>query len=159
MEAVSAQVPLTESYVSAVRKYSVPLVPPVTKNVPSGNCVADATARGVFMLPVTFHVPFSGKYSSAVARGTNPAPAPPAMITTPLGRRVATWTHRGPRNDPVSVIVSQGVGDTVGSVVGGSEGFSVGMALGASDGRNLRIGALATVCQVTPLIGIKLAKV
>src|SRR5262245_46084577 len=66
----------------------LPLNPPVTSTLPLGSNVAVWLPRAVPRLPVAFHAPLAGSYSSALLNQPVEL-TPPATSTLPLGSNVA----------------------------------------------------------------------
>src|SRR5207244_4149807 len=76
---VAAQVPLAESYSSALAR-ATRLIPPATSTLPLGSKVTVLSSRAVRKLPVAVQVPLAGPYNSRLA---------PATRTLPLGSTVS----------------------------------------------------------------------
>src|ERR1039458_2559085 len=81
-------------------------MPPATRTRPFGSSAADCARRDVAMLPVTFHLPVLGLYSSALLRKPV-VPSPPATSTWPFGSSVALWPARSVFRLPVTVQVPE----------------------------------------------------
>src|SRR5215471_19450711 len=68
-------------------------LPPVTRTFPLASSVALWPERPAFIIPVIFHVPLAGRYTSAkIVEEKFP---PPAIRTFPSRNSVVVWPARG----------------------------------------------------------------
>src|SRR6516164_2855605 len=110
---VGPNVPVAGSYSSALLSGPLPpppppAPPPATSTRPLGSSVAVWKARAPLMLPVGFHVPVAGLYSSALENAVQPKlmqPSPPATSTWPLFSSVAVKSSRAVVMLPVGLNV------------------------------------------------------